>query len=183
MELCKAWLNVIMDLASLILELEEEFSAMGRYQEQEEIAELAEAEASQTTLEQRLQGAVGKTITAHLRNLHIVEGKVLTVGPRWLLVLTEEGQELVSLSHVEMFQSLGHATAREQKPTQVSFNAILRKIARGRNRLAIYVGGRVLNGFIVAVRKDHFDVVEVDRPRHAIAVPNAAVSCLRIVLF
>lgn len=151
--------------------------------------ELARAERTAITLEDRLRAAQGEAVDVHLRHGSVVHGAVTAVGPGWVRLVADDRREvLIPLPAVDLLDGLGPAArpAPEGLGAARSLQGVLRDLARDRRVLCVRTRSVEVTGRIAAVSADLFDIDIADgadggaRGRRR-SVPTAALVLLRML--
>jgi hypothetical protein len=173
-------------------DLEAQFAAAAEAAERAEDASRARAELGRVHLADRLRGAVGAEVTLRCRGAGEVAGRLVDVGPDWLLLQEPHGREaLVARPAVRAVAGLGTRTVVEEGGA-VQGHLDLRRALRGlaRDRAVVLLelddGGRLV-GTLDRVGADFLELAEhpADVPRRAAdvrqvsAVPLDAVAVVR----
>ena len=161
----------------LFADLEAQAAAEEARAEQAEAGSRARAEHGRLRLADRLRGALGAEVSVTCRGAGDVRGRLLDVGPDWLLLVDAQQRDvLVGAGAVRAVAGLTAATVPEPGGV-VARRLDLRRALRGlvRDRAPVQVlldDGTVVTGTIDRVGADFVEVAEhpADRPRRAGAV-------------
>ena len=171
--------------ADLHAQFDEEEAAV----ERSESASRARSEMGAVRLSQRLLGSLGVRITVTCRGAGAVSGRLIEVGPDWLLLEDERGrQHLVATAAVRAVTGLGRGTAPFQPTGTVRGSLDLRRALRAlvRDRAAVQVvldDGSVLTGTLDRIGADYVELAEhpADQPRRAEVVQGVRAIVLAAV--
>ncbi|MGH8835959.1 MAG: hypothetical protein ACRDWG_13345 [Actinomycetes bacterium] len=180
----------------LFADLTAEFEALESAELAAEVSDRTRRELARIRLEDRLRAAEGGAVAVTVQALdggHTVSGRLLDVGPDWMLVERADApiEVLVPLSAVGTVIGLssgasepgseGHVQAR------LGLAHVLRGVARDRAAvcLAIRGGGPMLTGTIDRVGADYLDLAEhaPDEPRRAGSVRAKRTVPFAAILF
>lgn len=168
-------------------DLEAQAAARSRLELDAEVAERTRLERSKVTLGERIAGAVGSDVVAHLRGGSLVRGRVEDCGDQWLLLVESGGRQmLVAVPAVLGLSGLGRPRD-DTRSRRFGIASAVRGISRDRRAVVVVdVDGGSVHGTIDAVGSDAFDISEhpLDTPRRAEhirgerVVPFAAVAMI-----
>lgn len=179
---------------SLFNDMESQFAESERLAIDSEIKERARAEMVATELADRLRGALGCLVAAHLDCGDIVRGALSHAGADALLLDEEQHQVLIPYTSVMWYAGLGRTAVAEPSRVRrgIGLAHSLRGLARDRAELSVTVRGHGsgpvrLVGVIDRVGKDHLDLALVapGEPRrgHQVnqvsVIPFAALAAIR----
>ena len=156
----------------------------GQFEEQEAAADRAEwssrarAEIGSVALADRLRGAVGSSLSLHCRGAGRVAGRLVEVGPDFVLVEDEQARSsLVAAGAILAVSGLSRRTAVAEDAGPVRGRLDLRRALRAlaRDRAAVHLtldDGLVLSGTVDRVGADYLELAEhpADQPRRSEAV-------------
>jgi hypothetical protein len=156
----------------------------GQFEEQEAAADRAEwssrarAEIGSVALVERLRGALGLALSLHCRGAGRVAGRLVEVGPDFVLLEDEQARPaLVAQAAIQAVSGLVRRTAVPEEAGPVRGRLDLRRALRAlaRDRVAIHVtldDGLVLSGTVDRVGADYLELAEhpTDQPRRSEAV-------------
>ncbi|NHC13024.1 hypothetical protein [Motilibacter deserti] len=175
----------------LFADLEAQLEEAERAEHQAEVADRTRRELARVRLVDRLRAAVGSSLTVVVGAAGRVRGRLVDVGPDWLL-LQEDGRDaLVPVSAVTTVLGLGGRAAGPPRPASVAARLTLGTALRGlvRDRATVRVttvDGADWTGTLDRVGADFVDSSEgpVDEGRDARArgvrsVPFAALAVIR----
>jgi hypothetical protein len=162
----------------LFADLQAQFDEEALAVERGELASRARAEIGAVRLVQRLQGAVGCSLSLAVQGAGQVGGVLVELGADWLLLHGDGGRQyLVAARAVRAVSGLGRATAAPEPEGVVRVRMDLRRALRGlaRDRAPVQVvldDGGVLTGTVDRVGADYVELAEhaADVPRRAEAV-------------
>ncbi|MBD8063048.1 DUF2642 domain-containing protein [Oceanitalea stevensii] len=163
---------------ALFDDLERQFLQAARLAEDEEVADLAEAEQAQVSLADRLRARHGREVALRLRDGSDVRGTVLDAAVQWLLVGDAGRRVLVPTSAVAAARSLG-AAAPEAPVVErrLRLTHVLRAVAREQSEVVVRTTAGDYRGRITRVAADHVDVEA--GPGAAVAVALAHVLAVQ----
>jgi hypothetical protein len=156
----------------------------GQFEEQEAAADRAEyssrarAEIGSVELVDRLRGAVGSPLSLHCRGAGQVAGRLVEVGPDFVLLEDEQARpSLVARGAIQAVGGLSTRTAVAEDAGPVrgrlDLRRALRALARDRATLHLTLDdGLVLSGTVDRVGADYLELAEhpADQPRRSEAV-------------
>lgn len=159
----------------LFEDLEAQQAEWERRERETEAAEHTRAERARVTLGDRLAADVGRGVRVRLRGVGRLQGRLVDVGPDWLLLhdlhQPDHQERLVVLDGLLAVEGL---TGRvDDRPRRRSLRQALRAISRDRSRVRVHdQEGEHLSGTIDRVLADHLDLARHadDEPRRAGAV-------------
>jgi hypothetical protein len=170
-------------------DLEARFAAAVTADERAEDASRTRAEVGRVRLADRLRGALGEELGVRCRGAGEVSGRLVDVGPDWLLLRDVQGRELlVAAAAVRTVGGLGALAVLEEDPGPVRVHLDLRRALRGlaRDRAPVQVlldDGGVLVGTVDRVGADFLELAEhpADVPRRAADVRSVRAVVLEAV--
>lgn len=150
---------------SLFADLQGQWDAAQRVDDEARIADLAELEMGRTWLADRVRARVGASLTVRLTDGSEVTGLVLDAAPQWLLLRTGERRSLVPVAAVGAAWPLGPvAPEAGVVESRLRVSHVLRAIAREGVTVLIRSTAVDVRGQIVRVGADHLDVVRDEAP-------------------
>jgi hypothetical protein len=175
---------------ALFDDLEAQVEAAERADLEAEVRDRTRREAGLVPAVDRLRAAVGLPLTLALPGVGVVQGRLVDVGPQWLL-LTDRGRELL-VPFVAVL-SVSGLTRRAEPPEgevarRLDLRWALRGLVRDREQVSlVLVDGSTLSGTLDRVGADHVELAEhpPGEPRRAAAVrsvrlvPLSALALLR----
>jgi hypothetical protein len=163
---------------ALFDDLERQFLHAARLAEDEEVADLAEAEQAQVSLADRLRARHGREVTLRLRDGSDVSGTVVDAAVQWLLVADAGRRVLVPTAAVAAVRSLG-AAAPEAPVVErrLRLTHVLRAVAREQSEVVVRTTAGDYRGRLTRVAADHVDVAT--EPGTAVAVALAHVLAVQ----
>ncbi len=145
---------------SLFADLQGQWDAAQRADDESRIADLAELEMGRTWLADRLRARLGASLTVRLTDGTEVTGLVVDAAPQWLLLRTGERRSLVPVAAVGAAWPLGPvAPEAGVVESRLRVSHVLRAIAREGVTVRIRSTAVDVRGQIVRVGADHLDVV------------------------
>ncbi|SDO16176.1 hypothetical protein SAMN05660199_01399 [Klenkia soli] len=173
----------------LFADLDAAFEAEEAADERAAAGSRARAETGAVRWVDRLRGALGHPVRVGCRGAGSVTGRLLDVGPDWLLLADDRGREvLVAAGAVRVVGGLGATTAAAVEEGAVARSWDLRRAVRGlaRDRAPVQCrldDGTVLTGTIDRVGADFLELAEhhLDQPRRRGAVRSVQVVLLDAV--
>lgn len=155
----------------------------------DDVGSRTRAEVGALRLADRLRGSVGHRVRLDCRGSGTVSGRLADVGPDWLLLTGDRGQDLlVGTGCVRAVGGLGALTAAVGEPGAVARSWDLRRAVRGlaRDRAAVRCvldDGTVLTGTVDRVGADFLELAEhpLDEPRRRGAVRSVRAVVLAAV--
>lgn len=170
---------------SLFDDLEAQVEAADQAELDAELRDRARAEQARLRTVDRLRAAVGSELDLRLRGGFRERGRLLRVGPDWLLLAPEDGREtVVPAAGVLVIGGLGRGAVEPGSEgalaARLDLRHVLRGIARDRSRVVLGLdGGALLSGVLLRVGADHLDVGERVRAPEPQVVPLHGVSVVR----
>ncbi|MPV38745.1 hypothetical protein [Georgenia subflava] len=144
---------------SLFDDLQSQFDAAVRAEEEDLVAELAEAEAGGTRIGDRLRAQLGHDVSLRLRTGLDVRGTILDAAPQWVLVGSGERRTLVPLEAVHLAWPLGPvAPEAGQVEQRLRITHVLRGLAREGSRVRVTCDAGAYSGRLTRVGTDHLDL-------------------------
>ena len=158
-----------------------------------EVADRTRRELVRIRLVDRLRGSIGAELVCQVRGAGAVSGRLVDVGPDWLLVAERHGREsLVVAGAVLTVGRLGNRAAEPGSEGEVAARLglahALRALARDRAEVSVVlVDGTALTGTLDRVGADYADLAEhpPGEPRRAMtvsgvrSVPFSAIGVVR----
>lgn len=146
-------------------DLEAQFDAAREAEFAAEVADRSRREVGVVRLVDRLRPAVGQVVTARLVGADVVEGRLASVGPDWLLLAEIAGREaLLPVSGVLALGGLAAQTApADPSPvaSRLTFAFALRGIVRDRLPVSLgYRDGTATTGTLDRVGADFVEIAE-----------------------
>ncbi len=147
-------------------DLEAQFDQVEAQELAGEVADRTRREAALVRLFDRLRSAIGARVGAEVLGSGVLRGRLVDVGPDWLLLEEDAGRELlVPLVAVLGLTGLGAGSAVPGSEGAVArrldLSWALRGLARSRTGVAlVLVDGAVVTGTLDRVGADHLDVAE-----------------------
>ena len=174
----------------LFADLEAQLAEQEAVEEQVEDASRARAEYGRLQLVDRVRGSLDQPVSLRCRGAGDLAGRLVDVGTDWLLLVDEQGREvLVAGSAVTAVAGLVATTAGEPLDGEVARRLDLRRALRGlaRDRATVSClleDGGVLSGTIDRVGADFLELAAhpLDRPRRRDAVTGVLAVPLRAVV-
>lgn len=144
---------------ALFADLQAQWEAEQRSADDEEIRELAEAEAAATRLGDRVRARRGHPLTVRLVDGSDRSGVVVDVAQEWVLLAEGERRHLVPMSAVALVWPLaGAAPPPAAVDRGLGLGHVLRALAaEGQQVLVRTLGGDQV-GLVVRVGADHLDL-------------------------
>lgn len=142
---------------ALFEDLESQFRAARA--DEEEVADLTEAELAQVSLADRLRARHGQEVSLRLQDGSDVTGTVVDVAVQWLLVADPGRRVLVPSAAVVAARLLGGAAP--QAPVverRLRLTHVLRALAREGGALVVRTTAGDYRGRLTRVAADHVDV-------------------------
>lgn len=145
---------------ALFADLESQWEAARREDDEARLADLTEFEMGRTTLSDRLRARLGAVVRLRLSDGTDLTGVVIDAAPAWLLLRVESRSVLVPVSAVATAGPLGPvAPEAGTVEARLTIAHVLRAVAREGAQVRVRVPGAALLGRIVRVGADHLDVV------------------------
>lgn len=162
---------------SLFADLQGQWDAAQRADDEARIADLAELEMGRTQLADRLRARRAASLTLRLTDGSDVTGLVLDAAPQWLLLQTGERRSLVPVAAVTAAWPLGQvAPEAGVVESRLGVAHVLRAVAREGATVRIRSTAVDVRGQIVRVGSDHLDVLLAAAPGNG----SGAVLTLRL---
>ena len=173
-------------------DLEGQLAADERAELEAEVADRTRREAARLRVVDRLRGAAeaGHELTVGVLGGSVERGRVGSVGPDWVLLVTATAEVLVVAAAIESVVGLGPESAEPGSEGKVvgrlGLGHALRAVARDRAEVRlITVSGSSVVGVLERVGADHVELTEhpVGEPRlrgSRRLVPFAALATLRL---
>lgn len=144
---------------SLFSDLQAQWEAELRAGDDEEIRELAEAEAAGTRFGDRLRGRRGEPLTVRLSDGSDRTGIVSDVAQEWVLLAEGERRHLVPVAAIALAWPLaGAAPAPSAVERGLGLGHVLRALAGEGQQVVVRTHGGDHTGLLVRVGADHLDV-------------------------
>lgn len=166
----------------LFADLEARLEAEDHAATEGEVADLVRAERARLAVRDRLQAHLGERLTwSIVSGDPALTGRLLDVGPDWVLVAIASGELLIPIGAVQSIAGLSRFTAPEAGAVarRLGIGVILRGLSRDRAVVSVRLrDDQRVTGTIDRVGIDHFDVAvhPDDESRRARAVRE--VRCL-----
>ncbi|MET0865193.1 MAG: hypothetical protein ABWZ98_12745 [Nakamurella sp.] len=125
-------------------DLEARFEELAEAEATAELADRERVAIGAIWMTQRLSGAIGSAVRVRLAGGPLVAGRLLGVGPDWLLLNEGQGRDcLVALSAVIALEGLTATTGRELSglALRLDLRRALRGLARDRSPVALALTG------------------------------------------
>lgn len=180
---------------ALFADLEAQMTASEVFEVGSQAAAMTRAEFARTALPDRLRAQGGAAASLRLRDGRWVEGRVLDVAERWVLLAAPSGQDradeepsdrlLVVLGAVERLRALTPRSAPGAGVVAtLGVGSALRALARDRAPVTVLLASGDLTGTIDRVGHDHLDLAvhPVDAPRRPSSVTEVATVALDALL-
>ena len=149
---------------ALFSDLEGQWAAARRAEDDALITDLAELEIGRTQLADRLRARVGDDLSLRLMDGHEVTGRVLDAAPEWLLLRSGERRSLVPVSAVAGAWPLSRVAPQAGVvESRLGMVHALRVIARQGAAVRLRTRAGDVRGRVVRVGADHLDVAPADR--------------------
>ncbi|MFV0252331.1 MAG: hypothetical protein ACK5H2_03240 [Beutenbergiaceae bacterium] len=146
------WDDLFADLAG-------QWQAQARAASEDEIRELAHAEAAGIRLVDRIRGLRGAPITVRLADGVDLRGSVADAADEWLLLADGERRHLIPVAAVAAIWPLaGAAPASSRVERALGLGYLLRGLAAERHRVQVRTRAGEHQGTIVRVGADHLDL-------------------------
>ncbi|MFH5824132.1 hypothetical protein [Georgenia sp. AZ-5] len=143
----------------LFEDLESQYEAAVRTADDDEVAELAEAEIGATRLADRLRAARGSRLTLRLRSGATVGGELLDAAPQWLLLADGERRTLVPVAAVALAWPLGPSAPEAGLVEQrLRITHVLRALSRESALVRLTCPAGSYSGWLTRVASDHVDL-------------------------
>jgi hypothetical protein len=167
----------------LFADLQGQWDAAQRADDEARIADIAELEMGRTRLADRLRARLGAALTVRLADGSQIAGLVLDAAPQWLLLQTGERRALVPVAAVAAAWPLGPvAPEAGVVESRLGVSHVLRAIAREGVTVRVRSTAIDVRGQIVRVGVDHLDVLLDSAAGHGSgAVLTVAVTALLLV--
>lgn len=145
---------------ALFADLQGQWDAARREDDDARIADLAELEMGRTSVADRIRARVGLQLSIRLLDGSEASGVLLDAAPQWLLLRSVERRCIVPMSALVVAWPLG-AVAPEAGvvESRLGMTHVLRAVAREGVTVRIRAVGTDIRGRIVRVGADHLDVV------------------------
>lgn len=146
------WDDLFADLAA-------QFDAAHTSLDEQEVAEMARAEAATTTLVDRLRGRTGHELRLHLTGGHDRSGTLIRAHPDWFVLADGARRSLVPAAAIAVAWPLGRAApAPGGLSGRLPLGQALRALAAEALPVLIVSTAGQFWGRIVRVGADHFDL-------------------------
>ena len=143
---------------ALFADLQGQWDAARRAEDDARIADLAELEMGRTSIVDRLRARLDGTLTVRLTDASEVAGLVLDVAPQWLLLRTGERSAVVPATAVAAAWPLGPVAPQPGVvERRLGVSHVLRAIAREGATVCIRSTAGDFRGRIIRVGIDHLD--------------------------
>lgn len=168
---------------ALFADLEAEVEEARRLEHEAEVADQARAEYAAVRLTDRVRAHHGQALICRLVDGQRLEGRVLDVGPQWVLLQVARRQVVVPLTAIAGIDGLTHSAAPPEGEVErrIGLAVVFRGLAVRRVPVCLALaGGGQLPGTVDRVGADHLDLAmhAQDAPRRA-----SAVTGVRLVPF
>jgi len=178
---------------ALFADLEGQLEAAQATELAAEVGDRSRAEVGRLRLTDRLRGAVGQPLVVRVAGGAVVNGRLATTGPDWLLLMEGTGRAaVVPTSAVTSVTGLGAFAAEPGSEGHVAARLDLRFALRGLARdragvTVVLIDGTAMVGTLDRVGSDYVELAEHSpgEPRRAAGVravrtvPLSAVAVLR----
>lgn len=171
----------------LISELEADLDAEERRELAGEVADRTRRELARLRLVDRLRAAVGEAVTVGVRGTEPVNGRLIRVGPDWLLLdpVTQAAELLVPTGAITWLGGLpGQAVDPVAVPVvdqRLGLGSVLRAVARDRRVVQVRLrDGGEIGGVVARVGADYIDVADGPRAGGQRCVPFTAIAAVRM---
>ena len=149
----------------LFADLEAQFDEAETAAEHVEFASQVRAEVGAVTLVSRLGGAVGSAVVLRCRGAGRMAGRLVEVGPDWVLLADEHGREsLVATGAVTAVNGLGRRTSpgeEEGRRVRTDLRRALRGLVRDRSVVSLALDdGTLLTGTFDRIGADFAELAE-----------------------
>ncbi|TGO04050.1 hypothetical protein [Serinibacter arcticus] len=159
-------------------DLESQAEAEDRWREEEEVAELGEAERGRILLADRLRGCVGHRLVVGVDGGSHT-GTVIEATRSWCVLRTDVRDVLVPSGAIRWVDGAGRtAPDPGAAESRLSLAHVLRRLASQEVPVRVVVAGRTVVGRVEAVGLDHLEVAQDDGT--TIAVPFPAVTSVAL---
>ena len=128
----------------------EQHERMGEY------GDLVAGELAQTTLEDRLAGALGTAVEILAADERIT-GELAEIGTGWCRIAGAD-EVLVNLDHVHGIRLRDRSAAGSREASVLSLTSPLRRWAAERRMCRVRAAGRILDGLLAGVARDHLEM-------------------------
>lgn len=176
-------------------DLEAQYGAARDAELAAEVSDRSRRELALVRLVDRLRAAIDQPVTVRVAGSGVIEGRLTSVGPDWLLIAETAGREaLVATRSVLSFGGLMAQTADARSQGEVAsrltLTFALRGIARDRSAVTLgYADGSTTTGTLDRVGADFLEIAEHPpgeaRRREAVravrTVPLTALATVRRV--
>lgn len=164
---------------ALFEDLQGQWDAARRAEDDARIADLAELEMGRTHLADRVRACRGGVLTVRLSDGSEVSGPVLDAAPGWVLLGVGERRCVVPMTAVVVAWPLGSVAPQAGTvERRLGLSHVLRAIAREGATVRVRVAGTALRGRVVRVGADHLDVATEPVDRAARGVVTVALSAV-----
>lgn len=181
---------------ALFADLEAQLAAAEVAEVGSQAAAMTRAEFARTALPDRLRAQGDAPVSLRLRDGRWVEGQVVDVARRWVLLAAPAGRRedrdglprgrlLVVLTAVERLRALTpRSVPGEGVVASLGLGSALRALARDRAAVTVLLASGDLTGTIDRVGEDHLDVAvhPVDAPRRPSSVTETATVAVEALL-
>ncbi|UNX55830.1 hypothetical protein MF406_06230 [Georgenia sp. TF02-10] len=164
-----------MSWEALLEDLQSQFDAALRTEDDELVVELTEAEVGAVHLADRVRARLGEELVVRLRTGTHVRGRLLDAAPQWLLLDDDGRRVLVPLDAVATVSPLGAAAPDPgDAERRLRVTHVLRMLARQGTRLRVTSEAGDYVGWVVRVGADHLDL-RTDRDGEVLSLALSAV--------
>lgn len=141
------------------MDLQAQWEAELRAEDDAQIRELAEAEAAGTRFADRLRARRGAEITLRLVDGSDRVGRALDVAPEWVLLAEGERRHLVPVSAIAVAWPLGGAApAAGRVESRLGLGHVLRALGNEGQDVVVRTLGGDHAGLLARVGSDHLDI-------------------------
>lgn len=144
---------------TLFQDLQSQYDAAAREEQDHQVAELTEAEVGTVRLSDRIRARTGSDLRVRLRSGDGLHGRVLDAAPQWFLLAEGDRRTVVPADAVAMAWPLGRAAPEAGvAESRLRITHVLRGLARSEVLVQVSSDAGRYTGWLERVGADHVDL-------------------------